>query len=409
MTATTGHVVIVGAGLSGLSTAEALRAGAHPGPITLIGGEADLPYDRPPLSKEVLRGERQSTALRMADWFAEQGITLLTGTTVAGIDPDSGTVDLPGRRLTADMIVLATGGTPRRLPGGVNTLPTGHPALHELRTVADCRRLTDALRPGTKLAVIGAGLIGAEAAASAVARGCHVDLIDPNELPLAAAIGPEAATLLHRRHAAHGVTTHQAGVEHIHAADNDTVRIVLSTGDTIAADALLVGIGITADTALAEAAGLAVDNGILVDSRQRTSHPRVMAVGDASRRHGPDGPLPRVEHWDHALRSGQTAAATILDTPEQPPRAPWFWSDRYDIHLEMVGHLDPRAQSAIRLHTDDELSIFYLRDGRCIGAVTVNQPLDARAAQRLIDQHIPVTADQLTDPAVSLRQLVRGR
>ncbi|GHJ47369.1 hypothetical rubredoxin/ferredoxin reductase [Catellatospora sp. TT07R-123] len=407
--AATGHVVIVGAGLAGLSTAEALRAGGHSGLVTLIGAEAALPYDRPPLSKEVLRGERPSTALRTEAWFAEQNIELLTGTTVTGIDPDRGVVELPDRQLSADVIVLATGGTPRELPAGVNTLPAGHAAVHQLRTADDCRRLSECMRPGQRLVVVGAGLIGAEATACAVTRGCQVSMVAHRELPLAAAIGVEAAALLHHRHTTHGVAVHQAGVTHISAADDGTIRVGLSTGRILAADALLVGIGIAADTALAQSAGIAVDNGILVDARQRTSHQRVLAVGDACRRRGPDGqPMPRIEHWDHALRSGQTAAATILGAPEQPSRAPWFWSDRYDIHLEMVGHLDPSAEAATRLHTDDALSVFYLRDGFCVAAVTVNQPLDTRAAQRLIDQHIAVTAAQLTDPAVSLRQLVRG-
>jgi 3-phenylpropionate/trans-cinnamate dioxygenase ferredoxin reductase component len=183
----------------------------------------------------------------------------------------------------------------------------------------------------------------------------------------------------------------------------------LSTGEVIDVDQVLVGIGIRPDTTLAESAGLAVDNGILVDERQRTDSPRVYAVGDAARTLGPGGPLPRIEHWDNARRTAELAARAILGLAPPPPKAPWFWTDRYGTHLEMTGHYDPLAQEIIRgdLTGEDGGTVVYQRDGLCVGAVALDRPLDIRAIQRIIDRGRRPTAAQLADPAVELRDLAR--
>ncbi|MFI5534038.1 NAD(P)/FAD-dependent oxidoreductase [Kitasatospora sp. NPDC051853] len=386
----TSHVVVIGAGLAAVSLCGALRAEGHRGPITVVGDEPGLPYDRPPLSKGFLTGTvgDERLPLRPAAWYEQQRITLRTGTPVTHLDPRAGRVELAdGTRLEADAVVLATGGTPRTLPAAV---APPHEAVRTLRTHADATALRARLVPGTRLLVVGAGLIGAESAACAAQLGCRVTLVDPAALPLAGAVGPHAATFLHAQHAAHGVTTVTAGLRAL-TADGAGVRAVLTTGASVDADLVLVGIGIRPTTRLAEEAGAAVDHGVLVDAGMRSSLPGLFAVGDAARPLGPDGPLPRVEHWDNARTSGERAARAILGLPEPAPRAPWFWTDRYGHHLEMAGHYDPQAEPAFRGDlTAGDGSVLYLREGRCVGAVAVGRPNDVKAAQRLIDRQIPV-------------------
>lgn len=402
-------MLVIGAGLAGVSTCAALRAAGHDGRLTLIGAEPGPPYDRPPLSKAFLASEadHDTIALQPPSWYADQGIHLLTGTSVAEIDAESGWAELAdGSRVTADVLVLATGGTARRLPD----LPYDHPGVHLLRTRGDGIRLRSALLPGTRLLVIGAGLIGAEVTATATKIGCEVTLVDPNPSPLASVVGPHAAEALRLQHVRHSVRLVHGSCPSLKPIGADgPLLATLSTGETVEVDQVLVGIGIRPETGLAERAGLAVDNGVLVDERQRTGSPRVYAVGDVARRVGPDGPLPRIEHWDNARRTGEVAARAILGLPPAPPKAPWFWTDRYGTHLEMTGHYDPLAEEIIRGDLTDEGggTVVYRRDGLCIGAVALDRPLDIRAVQRIIDRGRRPTRAQLADPAVELRDLAR--
>jgi NADPH-dependent 2,4-dienoyl-CoA reductase/sulfur reductase-like enzyme len=402
----TGHVLVIGAGLAGVSTCGALRTAGHDGRLTLIGAESGPPYDRPPLSKTFLTAETDADAIALQppSWYADQEIDLLTGIAVAEIDTESGRVQVAdGTGITADVLVLATGGTARQIPG----IPHEHAGVHLLRTREDAFRLRSALCPGTRLLVIGAGLIGAEVTASATQIGCEVTLIDPNASPLAAVIGPPASEALRLQHSRHGVRLVQGSCTALEPAG--PLRATLSTGEVIDVDQVLVGIGIRPDTALAERAGLAVDNGVLVDEHQRTGSPRVYAVGDLARTVGPGGPLPRIEHWDNARRTGELAARAILGLTPPPPRAPWFWTDRYGTHLEMTGRYDPLAAEIIRgdLAGEGGGTVIYQRDGRCVGAVALDRPLDIRAVQRIIDRDRRPTIAQLADPAVELRDLAR--
>ena len=407
-------MVVVGSGVAAVSLAEALRDNGYRDPVTIVGAEPGLPYDRPPLSKDLLRGSRSpdDSVLRTTDWYRERDIRLRTGRTVLGIEPDRGRAHLDdGTFVEGEIVVLATGGVARRLPAPLVRVEADHPALHTLRSVADARRLRAALGPGVRLVVIGAGLIGAEVAASAVARGAAVTMVDPSDRPLARAVGDDAAALLHERHADAGVVTIRAGVAAIEPGPGAAVDVVLSEGAAIEADAVLIGVGLVPVIELAVGAGLDTDGGVLVGDGYRTSHPRVYAIGDVARRMGPDGPQPRVEHWDNAVRSAQVAAAAIAGVAAPPPRAPWFWSDRYDQHLEMVGHPDPADTVVVRQDGSvpaDGFTALYLREDRCTAAVTINRPLDARAAQRLIDERVPVTVDQVADRSRSLRDLLRA-
>ncbi|MFG3041829.1 NAD(P)/FAD-dependent oxidoreductase [Streptomyces sp. NPDC048330] len=404
----TPSVLVVGAGIASISLCTALRTAGHQGRITVVGAEPELPYDRPPLSKTFLTGTTSSEqlALRPPSWYEEQRITMLMGTPTTLLDPEARRVELAdGTKLDADIVVLATGGTPRTLP-----VPDGplRDAVRTLRTHRDAEALRARMTAGTRLLVIGAGLIGAETAASASQRGCRVTLVDPDPLPMARAVGPEAAAFLHAQHTDHGVRTITAGIKELTTSDGTAaVRAALTTGEVLEAELVLVGIGITANTDLAQAAGAAVDRGVLVTADMRSSLPGLLTIGDAARPLGPDGPRPRIEHWDNARRTGERAARTILALPEPPPRAPWFWTDRYGRHLEMAGHYDPEAEPTHRgnLAAGDG-SILFLRDGHCVGAVSVDRPNDIKAAQRLIDRRIPVTAVQVADDRTPLRTLL---
>lgn len=399
------HVAVIGAGLAAVSLCAALRAGGFTGGLTVVGDEPCHPYDRPPLSKQFLAGERDAVeiALQPAEWYLRERIDLRSGVAVAAFNADTGRVDLAdGTTLRAEAIVLATGGRARRL-----TVPGGEAAT-VLRTRADAEALRDRLAPGVRVLIVGAGLIGAEVAATATHRGCQVTLVDPSPLPMERAIGPHAARALHAQHAQHGVTVVCGGVSAIEAG-----QAVLTTGQSVPADVIVAGIGIVPNVELAEAAGLDVDNGVLVDAEMRTSAPGVYAIGDIARIGGAVNPgqavhdRHRAEHWDNARRTAETAARTILGQPPEAPRAPWFWTDRYGTHLEMTGLYDAAAEAVPRgaIEAGDG-TVFYLRDGRCVGAVCLNRPLDIRAAQRFIDRDTPVEAAFLADERSELRRLL---
>lgn len=398
-------VLVVGGGLAGFSLVRQLRAFGHTGPLHLVDPEG-LPYDRPPLSKAYLLGRTDRSGILLADedWCHEHDVAVTTGT-VAAIHPDTGKADLvDGTVLQADVLVLATGGTARRLaiPGG--DLDT----VLELRTRADADRLRAALRPGRRLAVIGAGLIGAEAASAARELGADVVLIDPVDPPLVPAVGQELARRLHDMHAARGLET-VTGIPTAITRDADGHAITLAGGRVVRADAVLVGVGITANTALAEAAGLATEGGIIVDERQQTGHPRVYAVGDAARVRGADGILRRrAEHWESAMNSGHAAAAAIAGAEPPPQGASWFWSDRHGVHVEGVGSMTEPGTTVIR-EADGAPAIAFRLDaeGHLVGCAAIDGGLAVRAARRIIDRRLRVDPAALADPGVNLRKLAR--
>ncbi|MFH8475676.1 NAD(P)/FAD-dependent oxidoreductase [Streptomyces sp. NPDC018000] len=402
------RIAVVGAGISAVSACDALRGGGFDGEIVLLSGEDGLPYDRPPLSKDVLTGAvtaQHGIALRPADWYEKQRVELRTGAVVTALRPDEGVLELAdGTELTADRIVLATGGTARTLP-----VPGAEdPAVHTLRTWEEAQRLRARLMPGARIAVIGAGLIGAETAAVATALGCSVTLIDPVPVPLTAVVGPDVAGALHKRHRAEGIEVITGGVERIDRAPGAEEVTVTVGGrpEPVTADTVVVGIGIRPATALAEAAGLTVDNGIVVDAAQRTSHPRVYAIGDVARR---DGDPVRHEHWDAAQSGGRAAAAGLLGAAPPDRGASWFWSDRYGSRLEGVGSMADAEETVVRGDVaSGSFTVLGLRGSVVIAAAAIDRPKDIKAAQRLIARAVPVSADRLADPATELRALLRG-
>lgn len=392
---------IIGAGPAGFSAAAELRRRGFPGRIQLLDPDG-LPYDRPPLSKAYLAGG-SATALAEDSWYQANAVEVVSGTAVQ-LHPDSGTVVLAGgEEIQADAVLLATGGTARTLP-----VP-GAELLHTLRTRADADALRGRLGAGKRLAIIGAGLIGAEVAATAAAAGTAVVLIDPVPVPMVPAMGPEAAAYLHSLHARNGVETLTAlPVDAV--PDGAGLAVLLEDGSAVAADTVLAAVGMVPDTALAEAAGLEVDDGIVVDSAGHTSHPRVYAAGDAVRLRSGGHLERRAEHWDAAVRSGQAAAAGILG--QEPPEAavPWFWTDRYGIHAEAVGSMTRSGSSVERGIPGPGYMVFRVsEDGTLAGAAGIDAGNSMRAARRLIALGKPVDAAALADPKVDLRRLLRPR
>lgn len=403
----TERVVIVGGGIAGVSTADALRAGGFDGDVTLVDAD-EFPYDRPPLSKDFLAGAKdiKQIALQPAHWYDDQRIRLVNRTVVTALRPRDGAVELAGGHLLpADRVVLATGGGAARPPiPGIDS-----ERVHVLRTADDADRLRPSLAPGFRVLVVGAGLIGAEVASTAVRLGCEVTLADPVAVPLAGVLGPELAAWLHGLHTRHRVTTLRASVESfVERRTGIEVRLTSVAGPQLY-DAVVLGVGMVPCTELAQQAGLEVDRGIVVDEQHLTSNPAVLAVGDPARTRRDGVLLPRTEHWEAARHDGARAAATLLGSPPPAATAPWFWTDRYARHVEAVGHMDTASHTVTRGSLDGpSCAVFGLRDGLVVAAASVDDPAAVRAARRMIDRRVPVDAARLADPSVKLRDLLRG-
>jgi 3-phenylpropionate/trans-cinnamate dioxygenase ferredoxin reductase subunit len=406
------RVVIVGGGIAGVATASALRSGGYGGGIVLIE-RAEFPYDRPPLSKDYLAGLRdlKQIALQPPEWYAEQRIDLMGPAEVASISPGDDDVAITlndGRAHRADWAVLATGGRAALppVPGLGEARQAG--LVHVLREAEDADRLRAALARPASLLVVGGGLIGAEAASTAVSLGAEVVVADPLDPPLVAAAGREVAAWLHALHAQAGIETVTSALEAVRVDGGGVLAQLCGEPQVRRFDAVLVGVGMVPSTEVASACGLEVDRGVLVDAQQRTSHPRVLAVGDAARLREHD----RTEHWEAAQHDGQRAAATILDTPPPAETAAWWWSDRHQHHVEGVGTMrEPDAQTTVvnrGTRGTEPFSAYTIRAGRLLGAVAVDDPHAIRAARRLIDRQIEVDPDRIADPATDLRKLLRG-
>jgi NADPH-dependent 2,4-dienoyl-CoA reductase/sulfur reductase-like enzyme len=401
-------VAIVGGGIAGFSAAGELRRRGYDGGIRLID-PGPVPYDRPPLSKGYLSGEQSREQLRLAraGWYEANAVDLRPGRAAVGIEPSRAAVLLDdGTEERVAAVLVATGGRPRRLqaPGARSE------RVHVLRTIADADRLRAALVPGAALTIVGAGLIGAEVASTARALGAEVALIDPAPVPLEGAVGPELARHLHAMHALAGIRTLLGGVTAIEEPIAGGPVVVCTTnGDRIESDAVLVGIGIVPETTLVHAAGLAVDDGILVDERFRTSVPGVWAAGDAARRRLADGTvLRRAEHWDGAAHGGRAAAASILGEDPEEEGAAWFWTDRHAVHVECVGEMNAPGATVVRGTLGaGPAALFRVAAGLLVGAAAIDDPMAIRAARRLIERRVPLDLDALGDPSVDLRRLAR--
>lgn len=408
---TSRDVVIIGGGLAGAKTAEALRSHGYPGTITLLAGEAHLPYERPPMSKGYLAGEAgfEDALVHPADWYDEQRVELRTDIRATAVDPAAHEVTLAdGTTLGYGTLVLATGSTPRRLSlDGADA-----PNVLSLRTREDSDAIRATFGEGKRLAVIGGGWIGLEVAAAARQAGTDVTVVESAELPLLGVLGPELAQVFADLHREHGVDLRTgASVEAITTQDGRATGIRLADGETVPADAVVVGVGVTPEVSLAESAGLAVDNGVLVDATLRTSDPDIFAVGDiANHDHPVLGRRIRVEHWATALGQPESVAKAVLgeDEPEYA-ELPYFFSDQFDLGMEYIGHApkDSYAQVVIRGEKDTrEFVAFWLdAENRILASMNVNVWDVVDEVKPRIAAGTPVDPARLADPSVAYADL----
>ena len=402
------HILIVGAGHAGGLAAVTLRQAGHAGPVTLIGSETYPPYERPPLSKELLAGDipLEKTFLKPLAFYEENGIALRLGETATSIDRAARRVELrDGEAVSYDVLLLATGARARRL-----TLPgADHPRVLYLRDIADSLALREKLAPGLHLVVIGAGFIGLEAAAVAKQRGCDVTVLEMQAAPLQRVAAPEIGNLmgeLHRRNGVRLLTGH--GLTGI-APSGDGLRLTLTSGETVAADLVLAGIGAQPNTELASAAGLEVEDGIVVDEFGRTSDPAIHAAGDVTRHFNPLlGRRIRLEAWQNAQNQA-VAVAKIMAGGNAPfAEVPWFWTDQFGVNLQIAGV--PESWDALAWRgapSDQAFTVFYVKDGVPVGCTTWNNGRDMRAARALIAQRRPVDGKRLADRTVKLQDLAK--
>lgn len=402
------HVVIAGAGHAGGRAAEALRAAGHKGRVTLIGSEIYPPYERPPLSKELLAGAipHEKTYLRPASYYAEADIGLKLSATVAAIDRKAQRLELAdGGTIPYDTLLLTTGARARRLP-----LPGGDgPRVFYLRDIDDTLALRERLQAGVRLAVIGAGFIGLEVAATARKRGADVTVLELAPHPLARVAAPELGEFLAALHRRKGVDL-RTGVKVTAIADTGSaLRIALEGSESVTADYVAIGIGAQPNTELAQAAGIEVRDGIMVDAFGRSSDPAIFAAGDVTRHFNPLlGRHIRLEAWQNAQNQGIAIAKIIAGGSEAFAEVPWFWTDQYEINLQMAGAPDRWDQIVWRgAPTDPAFTLFQLDAGKLVAAVTVNNARDMRFARMLIQRGLPVDPSALADKAVKLQDLAR--
>lgn len=408
-TGTDEAIVIVGASLAGAKAAEALREAGHDGPVVLLGEEHERPYERPPLSKGYLLGstEREKIYVHPPQWYADHDVTLRLGTTVTAVDPAAHTVTLADDgRIGYRKLLLTTGSSPRRLPVPGADLP----GVHYLRRVEDSERLKEALRPGARIVVIGAGWIGLETAAAARAAGAEVTVLESAELPLLRVLGREVAEVFAGLHRDHGVDLRfGVQVEALTGGPGAVTGVRLGDGATVAADAVIVGIGITPNTALAEAAGLEIDNGVRTDQWLRTSDPDIHAAGDVANAFHPLlGRHIRVEHWANALNQPQTAARAMLGQDAVYDRVPYFFSDQYDLGMEYTGYVEPEGYDRVVFRGDvpgREFIAFWLSGGRVLAGMNVNVWDVTDPVRELVRSGRPVDPAALADPARPLTEL----
>ncbi|GAA4741061.1 NAD(P)/FAD-dependent oxidoreductase [Gordonia alkaliphila] len=398
-----GSFVIIGGGLAAAKTAEALRDKGFDGAITVIAAEHHLPYERPPLSKDLLAGTVEAASVYPldSDWYARYRVTVHSSVRATKIDRAGRFVLTDdGSAIHYDKLVLATGSRPRPFPGS--------PDVAYLRTLDDSTALRARLGEGKSLVIVGAGWIGLEVAATARSAGTAVTVLEPQELPLATILGPQVATLIADLHRRHGVDLNLGtGVASIEVDAAPGGRVTADDGTVYQADTILVGIGAIPETDLAEAAGLAVSNGVDVDAGLTTSDPNIFAVGDIAHQDHPLLGRLRVEHWDTALHQPATAAANMLGHREEYTRVPYFYTDQYDFGMEYRGHASGEHRVVLRGDTDKlEFLAFWLDDtDRVLAGMNVNLWDDGADIAALVAADRPVDPAALADPSVPLGNL----
>jgi 3-phenylpropionate/trans-cinnamate dioxygenase ferredoxin reductase component len=380
------HVVVVGASLAGLRTAQSLRSLGYEGRLTVVGEESHVPYDRPPLSKQVLSGEWQpeQAALAGDDELSKLGADLRLGVRATDLDIAGRTIGLHGgERLGFDALVVATGASPRELPG-----TPGLEGIHVLRTVDDCLSLRADLDRASRVVVVGAGFIGSEVAATARRKGLDVTVLEALPVPLSRGLGPVLGPVVAGIHTDHGVDLRcgaaVAGLE----GEGRVERVVLGDGSVVEADVVVVGIGVIPNTAWLEDSGLELRDGVVCDERLAAiGATGVWAAGDIARWHNPlfDEEM-RIEHWTNAVEQALAVASGIVGEPEPFAPVPYVWSDQYDSKIQVVGRPGPADEVEVPIGSFDDRRFVALchRDGRLTGAVGLDEPRRVMRFKRLL-------------------------
>jgi 3-phenylpropionate/trans-cinnamate dioxygenase ferredoxin reductase component len=400
--------VIVGAGLAGAKAAAALRGEGFDGRLILIGDEPEAPYERPPLSKDYLRGDAEEKPyVHPKDFYAENEIELWTSTRVSGIEPGPRELLLEGdRRLGYDRLLVATGAVPRRLdvPGA------DLDGIHYLRTLADSERIGERIASGQRLVVVGSGWIGAEIAASARQKGCEVTLLEMASLPLERVLGPEVGQIYLDIHRDHGVEFLPETTVERFEGDGAVTRVITRDGASIETEFVVVGVGVAPRTGLLEHAGLRVDNGVVVDEKLRTSAAGVYAAGDvANARHPFYGRHLRVEHWANALNQGPAAAKNMLGQAEPYDEIPYFFSDQYEVGMEYSGFAADWDEVCFRGDvTACEFVAFWLKDERLVAGMNVNVWDVSDPIRELIRSRRRLDPVELADADTPLAELLES-
>ena len=374
----------------------------------MFGQEPHLPYNRPPLSKDVLLGSAEEGSVFVHDeqWYGDRSVDLHLGAPVTGIDLDRSHLQAGSLELPYDRLLIATGATPRRLPAAD---ASGAPVAY-LRTLEDSHRLRAPFGPGRRIVIIGGGWIGLEVAAAARTAGSEVTVVESLDLPLLRVLGPEVATVFAELHRRHGVDLRLgATIGAFEAAESGQAYVRLVDGSVLTADLVVVGVGVEPNQATADTAGLANDNGILVNERLRASDPHVFAAGDvANHLHLTLGRRIRVEHWDTAIHQGRIAARNMLGGDEAYTRLPYFFTDQYDLGMEYVGSVGPDGYDDVVLRGDPavQLAAFWLRNGLIVAGMHLND-WDAIDPIRALVGSVVAPAE-LGDESVDLAAIATG-
>ena len=397
-------IVIIGAGQAAAQAVQSLRAEGFDGPITLVGDEAYPPYQRPPLSKAYLLGtfERPRLFLKADSYYAEAGCELLLNTSATAIHRAERSVELAdGRRLPYDKLLLATGARVRRLacPGA------DLPGIHYLKTIADVDGLQAVFQPGKRIAIVGGGYIGLEVAAVGAKRGLDVTVFEAMDRLMARAVSPGISAFYQAEHEKAGVRLKlRTGVEAF--GGDGKVEWVKAGGQTYPADIVLVGIGVIPCDELARHAGLGCEDGIVVDRNARTGDPHIWSAGDCTRHVGREGHAIRLECVQNAIDQAKHAALAMTGKPKTYSEVPWFWSDQYDLKLQIAGLAQPsdtlvqRGDPAAR-----KFAVFHLRDGKVAAVEAVNAAPEYLIGKKLIAEGKPVDAARLADVSIPMKTL----
>ena len=399
------HIAIIGAGQCAAAAAAALRSRGFDGELTMIGAEEELPYERPPLSKDYLLGKALADDLRIAgpEWFAEHDIRLHLGTSVWAVDPRDRRLQLSdGRAVGYDLLLIASGGRPRPLPGVADD------RVMYLRTRQDADALAKRTRAAGEVVILGGGFIGCEIAAAAHTLGAQVTILEMQGALLQAALGPEIGSLLGGIHRAAGVTVRTGEAVRAVTAEPDGLQVETSQGE-LRCGLLLVATGMIPNVEFLAGSGVNVSGGVAVDEYCRTNVDGIYAAGDVAVTYHPAyGAHLRVEHYDNAIKQGTAAAAAMLGETEPYTDPHWFWSDQYQHNLQSVGLAHHYDQAVMRGSADDaSFSVFYLAEGVVQSVFALNRPKDIGIGRRMVAGRLRVDPRVLADPGADLRELVR--